>query len=322
MQSSSIGLRAARIWREAKDITGIELAAPDGALLPPVEAGAHLILRLPGGLARQYSLCNDPADRHRYLLAVLRTGDSRGGSTYIADRLRTGDLIQAEGPRNNFPLGTGQTNTVLIAGGIGVTPLLSMMHELERRGQPYRLHYCARSPEHAAFLRQLSAPPFQVHVEFTFDAGDPAQGLDLRKLLAGAAPGTAVYCCGPEGLMAAVRRAGAHLPPGSLHFESFAAPGETPQADAATSAFQIELARSGRLLDVPAGKSILSVLREDGLKADSLCEEGYCGTCVVPLLAGEADHRDTVLSDSERQENRAIAICCSRAKSPRLTLDL
>lgn len=322
MQSYSTRLRVAHIWREAEDITGLDLVAPNGGPLPAFTAGAHVLLDLPGGLTRQYSLCNDPAERHRYRLAVLRVRDGRGGSAYVAESLRAGDEIEIQGPRNNFPLSPGRPETLLIAGGIGVTPLLGMMFELARSGQPYRLVYCARSPAHAAFRQELSAPPFAPYVDFVFDGGDPARGLDLGKLFAGLAPGTAVYCCGPHSLMNAVRGAGAHLPAGSLHFESFSAPVEKTTQEENASSFEIELARSGRVLIVPEGKSILNVLRADGFQADSLCEEGYCGTCVVPLLSGEADHRDTVLSDAEREQNRAIAICCSRARSRRLTLDL
>lgn len=321
MQPSSTHLRVTNVWPEAQCVTGIELEASDGGTLPTFSAGAHLVLKLPNGVARQYSLCNDPADRHRYRLAVLRTADSRGGSAYVAERLRPGDMVDVDGPRNNFALTVDQPNTLLIAGGIGITPLFSMMHELVRLGRPYKLCYCARSPAHAAFVRELSVPPFQAHVEFVFDGGDPARGLDISSLL-DVATDTAIYCCGPDGFMAAVRKAGAHLPPGSLRFESFSPPSEMPSPTAEAVAFEIELAKTGRVLDVPADKSILAVLRDNGFSADSLCEEGYCGTCVVPLLGGEADHRDTVLSDAERMENRAIAICCSRAKSRRLTLDL
>lgn len=322
MQSSRTRLRVAHIWREAEDITGLDLVALHGGSLPSFSAGAHVLLDLPGGLIRQYSLCNDPAERHRYRLAVLRARDSRGGSAYVAESLRTGDEIEIQGPRNNFQLAISRSGTLLIAGGIGITPLISMMFELARQGRPYRLVYCTRSPANAAFRQELAAPPFAPHVEFVHDGGDPARGLDLGRLLGGLMPGTAVYCCGPDGLMNAVRGAGAHLPAGSLHFESFSAPSQKPSQDDDASSFEIELARSGRVLTVPEGKSILNVLRADGFQAESLCEEGYCGTCVVPLLAGEADHRDTVLSDAERIQNRAIAICCSRARSRRLTLDL
>ncbi len=321
MQLPRTRLRVAHRWQEAENITGLDLVAPQSGPLPAFTAGAHVLLDLPGGLTRQYSLCNDPAERHRYRLAVLRAPDSRGGSAYVAESLRTGDEIEIQGPRNNFPLSAGQSDTLLIAGGIGITPLLSMMFELARQERPYRLVYCTRSPAHAAFRQELTAPPFAVHVDFVHDNGDPTRGVDLGRLLAGLAPGTQVYCCGPHGLMNAVRSAGTHLPAGALHFESFSASGEKPQ-NGETSSFEIELARSGRVLTVPEGKSILNVLRADGFQADSLCEEGYCGTCVVPLLAGEADHRDTVLSDAERAQNRAIAICCSRAKSRRLMLDL
>lgn len=322
MQSPRTRLRVTHKWQEAEDITGLDLVAPHGGPLPAFTAGAHVLLDLPGGLTRQYSLCNDPAERHRYRLAVLRAADSRGGSAYVAETLRAGDEIEIRGPRNNFPLNAGQSDTLLIAGGIGITPLLSMMFELARQGRPYRLVYCTRSPAHAAFRQELATPPFASFVDFIHDGGDPAGGIDLGKLLTGLAAGTQVYCCGPQGLMSAVRSAGTHLPAVSLHFESFSASQEKSLQDVDASSFEIELARSGRVLTVPQGKSILNVLRADGFQADSLCEEGYCGTCVVPLLAGEADHRDTVLSEAEREQNRAIAICCSRARSRRLTLDL
>lgn len=324
MQKTKLELLVARKWIEAQGTTGIELVSLDDQPLPAFSPGSHVILHLPNGVSRQYSLCNDPTETHRYKLAVLRTRDSRGGSSYVADQLKVGDILAVDGPRSNFPLETGAEKTILIAGGIGITPLLSMVYELERGNRPYKLYYCARSRENAALLEELSGPGIEDRVELVFDQGDPAQGLDVNALIGTVDDSTVVYCCGPESIMAAVKNAGAKLRSGQLRFESFgpaptSAPADTVQDN---EAFEVSLAKSGRVVTVPSGKSILSVLREHGYAADSLCEEGYCGTCVVPLLEGKADHRDTVLTDAERDENKAIAICCSRAKSRRLKLDL
>ena len=312
--------RVRRITLEAEDIRAFEFTDPRGGALPPFTAGSHLDVHLPNGLVRQYSLCNDPRETHRYVVAVLREPDGRGGSACMHDAVREGDEMTLTVPRNTFPLHEEAGRHLLIAGGIGITPILTMARRLATLGADYTLHYCTRSPEKTAFRAELMAEPFAGHVVFHHDGGDPARGLDLRALLAAVEDGTHVYCCGPAGLMRAVTEACEHWPRGTVHFEFFAA---APEADERPARdFEVEIASTGAFHKVPPDKSILDVLRDQGHDLESSCEEGLCGTCIVEVLEGEPDHRDFVLDDEEKESNKLITICCSRAKSARLKLDL
>jgi vanillate monooxygenase ferredoxin subunit len=303
----------------AENIRLYELMDPAGGTVPAFAAGAHLRLRLPGGIVRHYSLANDPAERERYLLAVLREPAGCGGSVAIHDSWRPGQLVETSLPINHFPLAPAASFHTLIAGGIGITPIKAMVHSLVALKAEYELYYCVRRTKAAVFveeLRHLAGP----RLHLLCDNGDPAKGLDVRSLLVRHKPGEHVYVCGPRGLIQAVRDAARHWPAGSVHFESFAA--EAPIADPAAGAFEVELAADGTRYRVEAGESILEVLERHGRPAPSLCREGYCGTCLVPVLKGVPEHRDTVLSEEERQEGRLIALCCSRALTGRIVLDL
>lgn len=323
MTVERLKLRVAEVRRETRTIAIYELVDPQGAHVPQFTAGAHIDLFLPSGLIRQYSLCNDPIERTRYCIAVQREAGGRGGSAEVHDTFTPGTLVEIAIPRNHFPLSSDARSHLLIAGGIGITPILSMVHTLNREGRAWSLHYCTRSVEDTAFRDFLAAPCLQPRVHFHHDGGDPSKGLDAEALLAEVTEGCHVYCCGPSGLMRAVREAGKHWPQATIHFEHFSSDQTTPSASSQPDgAFQIELARSGRVLNVPAGRTILDVLQEAGLELDYMCREGVCGTCLTDVLEGLPDHRDLVLDDDEKAANTSIAICCSRALSSKLKLDL
>jgi vanillate O-demethylase ferredoxin subunit len=310
-------LRVAHIRQETDNVRSYELVAQGGEPLPPFEPGAHLEVTVPGGPVRCYSLCSSPAERHRYLIAVQREEAGRGGSRAMHERVREGDILTVGVPRNGFALQPAP-HTVLIAGGIGLTPLLSMAHALLARGASFELHVCTRSSGRTAFRQVLSSPGLASRVRFHHS--EDGQRLDVRALLAAHPAGAHLYCCGPQRLMSAVREAAAAggWPEEAVHFESFCSSEQTPSGPS----FQLSLRRSGLVLPVPAGKSILSVLRERGVEVSTSCEAGVCGACVTPVLGGEPEHRDQVLSPEERAGGKCIAICVSRARSDRLELDL
>jgi len=318
--SELLDVRVKRVTVEAEDIRSFEFVDPRAKVLPPFTAGAHLDVHLPNGLVRQFSLCNDPREAHRYVVAVLREPGGRGGSACMHDVVREGDEVTITVPRNHFPLHEDARRHLLIAGGIGITPILAMVRRLAALGADYTLHYCTRSPQKTAFRTELMAEPFAGHVRFHHDGGDPAKGLDVRALLAQVETGTHVYCCGPIGLMHAVTDASRHWPLGTVHFEFFAT--DPSVAEGPNQGFEVEIASTGAVYQVPPGKTVLEVLRDMGHDVDSSCEEGLCGTCIVDVLEGEPDHRDLVLDDEEKKSNKLMTVCCSRAKSARLKLDL
>jgi vanillate O-demethylase ferredoxin subunit len=305
---------------EAERIRSYELVDPNGAALPPFTAGAHIDVWLPSGLARSYSLANDPTESHRYVIAVQRELAGRGGSAEMHDVIVEGALVPISAPRNNFPLATDATHHRLIAGGIGITPILSMVRELERTGQAWSLHYCTREPSQTAFRALLAAAPFADRVRLHHDGGNPANGLDFAMLLRAPTKGEKVYCCGPTGFMNAVQQAMTHWPAGSLHLEHFSAAPAVPVS--ANDSFEVELQSSGKVLIVPPDRSILQVLEENGIEVESVCCEGVCGTCAVPVIEGTPDHRDVVFDDEMRASNKWITVCCSRSLSKRLKLAL
>lgn len=320
--SPRLKVRVAAIRQEAEGIKSFLLVESAGGKLPPFTAGAHVLVDLANGLTRQYSLCNDPIESDRYVIAVLCEPTGRGGSSFMHDAVSVGDELAISHPRNNFALVEGAREFLLIAGGIGVTPILAMCRDLQRRRLPYRLHYCTRAPQIAAFRDELAGGAFASHVAFHHDGGDPAKGLDLRALLAEVPDGAHVYCCGPAGLMRAVEAAAAHWPAGRVHFEFFTGTGEAIQERAGDQAFDVVVASTGQTIVVPAGRTILEALRDHGIIVQSLCQEGICGTCITKVLEGIPDHRDSVLDDLEQSQNKLITVCCSRSRTPRLVLDL
>ncbi len=313
---SLLTVTVTRSEKAADGIQLIEFQAIDGAALPAWTPGAHLAVRVPSGAMRTYSLCNDPFERHRYVIAVKRETGGRGGSVGLIDHTRPGDRLAVMPPRNLFELASSAPSYLFIAGGIGITPVLSMIRTLRRGGdKPFQLYYLTRSAAVTAFLPDLTE--FADQVMLHHDEGDPAQAFDLWPILE--TPSKAhIYCCGPRPMMDAVRDMTGHWPETALHFEDFGADLVRPRADDAP--FRIQLGREGPQLDVPVGATILGTLRAHGRAAPSSCESGTCGTCRTTLLAGEADHRDLVLNAAERRDS--IMICVSRAKSDLLVLDL
>lgn len=315
---TSIEVRVAAKVCEADGICSYELVRADGGLLPPFEAGAHIDVQV-GGQVRQYSLCNAPHETHRYLIGVLRDPASRGGSLAMHEAVHTGSALAISAPKNHFPLADA-AHTLLIAGGIGVTPILAMAEALAAKGAAFEMHYCARSPARAAFRERLAASGFAGHVHFHYDSGDAAQQLDLPALLATPSD-THLYVCGPSGFISAVLAAARMQgwPEAQLHVEYFSGAAADTAGD---QPFDVKLASSGQVLTVPAGRSVLQVLAEQGVDIPYSCEEGVCGTCLTRVLAGVPDHRDLYLSDEERAANDQFTPCCSRARSPLLVLDL
>lgn len=311
-------LRVRAIVYQAERINAYELVDPGGAMLPAFTAGAHVDVHVPGGLVRQYSLANDPRERHRYVIGVLKEVAGRGGSRSFHDNVKAGDLLQVSEPRNNFALVPDARSYLLIAGGIGVTPLMAMVTALDAAGSRFTLHYCSRAPETTAFRAELAAHAAAGRVLYHHDGGDPRQGLDVAGLLKEHVEGTHLYCCGPAGLMKAVADAAAHWPSGTVHFEYFA-PLPPPQGQV-DGEFKVKIASSGAVFDVPKDKTILEVLRANGVSVESSCEAGTCGTCATGYREGIPDHRDFVLTDD--QQAKFLMVCCSRSKSELLVLDL
>jgi vanillate O-demethylase ferredoxin subunit len=310
-------LRVRSITYLAEAINGYELVDPRGRDLPRFAAGAHIDLRF-SDFVRQYSLCNDPAERRRYCIAVLREDTSRGGSRYLHEKIRAGDLVEVSMPRNNFPLESAVERHLLIAGGIGIAPIMSMIAELQRRCADFQLHYCTRSAARTAFRDDLALIVGDRRVHFHYDGGEPSRGLDVRAVLRDPPQGTHLYYCGPAGLMAATAEATKGWPAGTVHYEYFTAP---PAASVVEEkAFRVRLAKRGVEYEIPVGQTIVGVLRRHGIAVPTSCELGYCGACVTRYLAGEPDHRDQVLREYGR--GRFVLICCARSKTSVLDLDL
>jgi len=313
-------LRIRSITYLAEDINGYELVDPNGRDLPRFSAGSHVGVRLGESTWRDYSLWNDPAERRRYCIAVLREKLGEA-SRRLHDQVRVGDLVEVSLPRNHFPLAEDAERHVLLAGGIGITPIMAMIAELRRRHAAFRLHYCTRAPERTAFRDELDFLAAQGLVSFHYDGGDPTNGLDIGALLQERPVGTHLYYCGPKGMMEAAAAASAHWPAGSVHCEYFTGPGAAPPARFEDDRpFRVRLRKSGGEYDVPPGETIINVLRRHGVETRTSCELGYCGACLTRYLAGEPDHRDPILGDKARETH--MLICCSRARTPLLELDL
>jgi ferredoxin-NADP reductase len=299
---------------EAAGVLSVELVDPDGHDLPPWEPGSHLDLHLPGGLSRQYSLSGDPTDRSRYRLGVLREEAGRGGSAYVHEALRPGDHVEFGGPRNHFRLEPAGAY-VFVAGGIGITPILPMLAEATAAGVGWSLLYGGRTAASMAFTAELATYGDRV----TLWPQDRHGLLDLDGLLGTPRPGTVVYACGPEPLLAAVEQRMTAWPTGALHLERFAAPVvERDPGD--EHALEVVLAESGRSVLVPPERSVLEVLLQEGVDVLHDCQEGICGSCEVKVIEGEVDHRDHVLSEPERAANNCMMVCVSRACGKRLVL--
>lgn len=310
-------LRIAAIEEVARDVRSFELVQADGSELPAFTPGSHVKVQVPNGVVRKYSLCNDPAERHRYLIAVKKEADGRGGSLSLHLEARVGATLPTSLPENAFPLEENARAYLFIAGGIGITPILSMIRSLgEPPAIPWKLIYLGRHAEAMAFRDELSAPALRRRVVIHHRGDDAGNSYDLWPALE--KPNSAhLYCCGPRRLMEAVRDMTGHWSTRNVHFESFNEGGGVQPDD---RPFAVRLARSEREFTVPVGRSILEVLREHGCNAPSSCESGTCGSCRSTLLEGQADHRDMVLLPEEKATQ--IMVCVSRAKSERLVIDL
>ncbi|MEK8047926.1 PDR/VanB family oxidoreductase [Ideonella margarita] len=318
-QAPLLTVQLARKWQEATDICGLELLPLPGEHLPPFQAGDHIDVHLPGGLVRPYSLCNSPTEADRYELGVLDAPQSRGGSRAVHLGLRAGQTLQISAPRHQFSLAPQAAHHLLMAGGIGITPLLSMAHALHAQGASFKLHLAVRSRSRAPYLERLAQLPWAASVALHFD-DEPETRLDLAREVAEAPAGSHIYTCGPQGFMQAVLGAAEAAGWGAdrRHQESFAA----AAPEAGDQPFELELSRSGRIITVAADQTAARALTDAGVFLATSCEQGVCGTCLTVVLAGEPDHRDQYLTPEEQAANDQFLPCCSRAKGGRLVIDL
>lgn len=304
----------------AKGIRSYEFRPVVPDAFPPTVAGAHIDLHLMPTLTRSYSLCGNPGDAQAYRVAVALNPQGAGGSRYLFEAVAPGRLIEISTPANHFSFHREAPFSVFVAGGIGITPLWSMIQALKGRSAPWVLHYAARSRAHAAFHGEIESFARAHGGAMVFCSGDDPgrQRLDLPRIVAQAPLGAHFYCCGPKRMIDAFVAATANLPPEQVHIEHFEGVG----AAGGDRAFTIELSRSGRCLTVPAGTSILDAVEAAGIEVAFSCREGICGACEVRVLRGTPDHRDLVLSAKERSKNESLMICCSGSLSDRLVLDL
>lgn len=311
-------LRVKRISYEAENINSYELVLPAGGDLPSFTAGSHIDLHLKNGMIRSYSLVNDQSERHRYVVAVNKDAFGRGGSSFVHNIIKAGDIVAVSAPRNNFPLREDAECSLLIAGGIGITPLMSMIRRLDALSRPWRLFYAARTRRAAAFLDEFDAIGPNALLNLHFDDEHGGRPLDLAAIVGNAPANTHLYCCGPVRMLEAFEKATAGRPSGHVHVEYF----QARQAPAVDGGFEIRLARSKRTVAVEPGKTILDAVLDAGIMANYSCSEGVCGTCETRVVEGIPDHRDQFLSLEEKAANKTIMICCSGSKSGTLVLDL
>lgn len=312
------------IVRDVEQVTALvkrfTLVSPANEPLPGFSAGSHIIVRMQDGgqcYSNAYSLMSSPLDTTSWQIAVRLESPSKGGSRFMHQQVRPGDTLTVSTPNNLFAIVPQARKHLLIAGGIGITPFLSFIPQLEQRQADWQLHYCFHDADNNAFVDELSASPWRERVSVHVSAS--GSRLDLTRLFADLAPGTHVYTCGPAALNDAVKVAAAHhqVPASQLHFEQFIV------EDKGGNAFTLVLARSGREFTVPQDMTILQVIENNkAAKVECLCREGVCGTCETMILEGEADHRDQYYSDEEKASQKSLLICCSRAKGKRLVLDL
>jgi vanillate O-demethylase ferredoxin subunit len=314
-------VRVAARHDETTDICSFELVHAAGQPLPAFSAGSHIDVAVPGGPTRQYSLCNAPDEGHRYQISVLRDAKSRGGSSGMHDRVRVGDELTISVPKNHFALAHGAKHSLLLAGGIGVTPILCMAERLAAIDASFEMHYCTRSRTRTAFLERIARAPYARRAQFHFDdeAGD--QRFDIAARLARPESGTHLYVCGPQGFMDAVLNAAraAGWPETQLHYEFFTVEARETADD---GCFEVEIASSGKVIVVEKDESVVQALAKAGIQIETSCEQGVCGTCATRVLEGEPDHLDVCLTPDERAANDQFLPCCSRSRSARLVLDL
>ncbi|WP_460358368.1 PDR/VanB family oxidoreductase [Mycobacterium sp. ZZG] len=312
-------LRVTQLRLEADAVISVELRSPTGGRLPDWSAGAHIPVTLPSGAVRQYSLCGSADDPHSYTVAVLKVDGGRGGSREVHDRLRPGDVLEVGEPRNDFAL-VDSPRYLLLAGGIGITPILAMVEALQARPlpPPVTVVYGGRSRAAMAFTDRLAGRDF-VQLYPQDEVGLP----DIERAFADSPAGTAVYCCGPPAMLAAVKQISTRYPDMPLHVEQFTAATPALEARSEDGAFEVELARTGVTVRVPQNQSVLDAVLAVAPDTPFSCTSGFCGTCETKVLAGDVDHRDELLSDAERRTNSSMMICVSRSQcGSKLTLDL
>ncbi|TFZ02850.1 oxidoreductase [Ramlibacter henchirensis] len=317
--ASSLSVLIRQLRLESAGVLSVELERDDGAALPAYEAGAHVDVHLPGAGTRSYSLVGAPGAFATYHLGIKCEADGRGGSRWFHESARVGDRLEISPPKNDFRLAEEAPHSVFIAGGIGITPLLSMIGRLASLGRSWELHFAARDRR---------SMPFEAHLEQHAATGSgrvvkhfSAEGQgrpDIQAIVGSAAADAHLYCCGPTGMIDAFVEAARHRSPDTVHYERFA----SAEAPATEGGFTLQLARDGRCFDVPPGKSILDVLLEAGVDVPYSCMQGVCGSCRLSVIEGQPDHRDGYLSDNERAANDALIPCCSGSLSPRLVVDL
>lgn len=300
------------------DIVSLTLENIDGSPLPEFSAGAHIDVHVDDKTIRQYSLCGLPGEQGCYRLGILKDPDSRGGSIAIHEQLKAGDTISITEPRNLFPLDMTAKHTILVGGGIGITPMISMAYALKSAGKTFTLHYCVRSPKEIAFLDELQrefGDSLQLHCSGLGDEHRLNPAKDFGK----ASAGTHIYTCGPSGFMDCVMTGAREIgfSKENIHFEYF-----NVEVDSSGAAFTVIAEQSGKTISVSEQQTIVEALAEAGIKVQVSCEQGICGTCIVDVIEGEPDHRDQFLTDDEKEDNDQIAVCCSRAKSSTLVLDI
>jgi vanillate O-demethylase ferredoxin subunit len=317
----TLNAKVMQVRDEAIDIKSFELANAAGGALPPFTPGAHIDLHLGPGLVRQYSLCNGPRDVDTYRIAVKKEPASRGGSAALHTKIKVGDEIPISAPRNNFALKDHPGPAMLVAGGIGITPMISMARHLEIGGRPWSLQYFTRSIPHTAFHELLSEKRFLGKVTFHYAAEPDAVRAYLRRILWHRADDAELYLCGPRPFMDLVEStAAATWPPEAVNLEYFSA--DSAALAGPRDTFTVKLARTGGDYVIPPDKSIVEALKEHGVEIETSCEQGVCGTCLTGVLEGEPDHRDVFLTDEEKRACDKMMCCVSRAKSESLTLDL
>lgn len=319
MREETIKVVVRRREEQGHGVVVLELVSADGRELPSFDAGAHIDLHLGNGLVRQYSLAGHPGEGSLYRLGILRSPQSRGGSIAAHEQLHEGAELFVSRPRNHFPLDMTAGHTVLVGGGIGITPIIAMAHALEQAGKSFELHYCARSRAACAFLDELVTASFGDRVHLHFDDEVAGQALDLQAVLGASGLDAHLYVCGPSGFMDwVIGEAGRlGLPAANIHKEYFGV-----EADTRGGAFDVVASRSGRTVHVGADVTIVDALASVGIKVPVSCEQGVCGTCMCRVLDGVPDHRDAFLTEEEKRDNDCMLLCCSRASSGTLVLDI
>ncbi|MEV0188261.1 PDR/VanB family oxidoreductase [Kitasatospora purpeofusca] len=309
------------IEKLSNDILGFTLASATGRPLPEFQAGAHIDVHLPNGACRQYSLCNTYEKNGTYQIAVKLEPASRGGSVFLHESIAEGDILQIGSPKNLFSLDPRARHALLLAGGIGVTPILSMARHLSADGEPFTFEYFVRSREDAAFLDTLEEDPaLRANTNLAIGLTPEETTSRLTEILADQVAGTHVYVCGPGPFVSAARKAAEHWSSGSVHFESFSA--AEFQHTGQDEEFEVVLAKTGRTLKVRDDQTIADTLKAEGVSVETSCGQGICGTCRTEVLAGSPDHRDMILSDSEKESRAVMMVCVSRAAGGTLVLDL